>query len=129
MTAIWSFRAFRKTVRAVSYEEAFRAWAAAVAQDWKMRHPGVKPFSLEQFDGCTIGLDVCRPCCLVHDIGTHYARTARERVEADSEFRRCVASIGEGEDKFGWAWGGIGAVYGTAVRLRTEWLRLMGRLA
>jgi hypothetical protein len=129
MTAIQSFRAFRKTMRAASYEDAFRAWASAVAQEWKMQHPDRKPFKLEQFDGCTVGLDVCRPCCLVHDIATHYSRTAKERVEADNEFRRCVVSIGDEEDRFGWAWGGIGAVYGAAVRARTEWLRLTGKLS
>ncbi|MDF2969684.1 MAG: hypothetical protein K0R61_134 [Microvirga sp.] len=127
MTAFLSFRAFRKTVR-TSYAQAFKLWAEGEARRWQARHPDRIPFPVHAFDGCTVGLDVCRPCCLEHDIAVWYARTADERARADDAFRVCVVSIGDDEDRFGRAWNGIGAIYWLAVRARTEWLKRTGKL-
>lgn len=127
MTAFHSFRVFRKTIR-TTYKEAFRLWAQGEVNRWRALHPDRIPFPLADFDGCTVGLDICLPCCLVHDIGVYYARSVKSRTEADDELFRCVVSIGDDEDRFGGVWNVIGWGYWAAVRSRTKLLALTGKL-
>jgi hypothetical protein len=129
MTAIQSFRAFRGTIRA-SFAAAFRMWAYQEAEEWRQRYPDREPFDVDKFDGCTGPPDICRPCCFVHDLGCHYARTYTERRKADAEMRRCMADMADTEaepwSKAYWhcqAW-----KWWAAVSARTLRLHLTGKL-
>ena len=100
-----------------SIEIAFRNWAQAAIEIWhhefSMVRPGLPKFDLEQFDGCTFAPDVCRPCCLLHDLACYYGA---DRWVADRAFRDCIIAIGEHEDRFAGLWKIIGYGYWLGVR-------------
>ena len=100
------------------YQAWFKRWAADVVARWNRCHPSHPPFKLEEFDGCTFGLDICRHCCLLHDLRYHFRH---DRALADRLFRECIAEIGLDEDRFGWWWKGLGWVYWAAVRVGGGW--------
>ena len=86
-----------------SYVAAWQAWAESEVEKAAVLKPHIRRFPLEQFDGCTLAPEVCRYCCLLHDIGYWYAETVAERKKADLELRRCIADIASREDRI-WRW-------------------------
>jgi hypothetical protein len=122
MTAIQSFRAFRRAMRdaasSASYEAAFRAWAQAEADRRLAAKPHTKPYDVDKWDGCTMAPEIVRPCCRIHDMDYHFVETPGERRKADDDLRECICSVSEVEDA--WLkplWPAVGAVYWAAVRL------------
>jgi hypothetical protein len=122
MTAIQRFRAFRKAMRdaasSASYEAAFRAWAQDEANRRHAAKPWIKPYKVDDWDGCTMAPEIVRPCCRVHDMDYHFMETEAERKKADDDLRECICSVAEVEDA--WLkplWPAVGSVYWAAVRL------------
>lgn len=87
----------------VNYELAFSSWAASTAAEWALAFPDAPPFDVARFDGCTFAPDDCRDCCLIHDLGCHYAISRPDRRVADDFFRRCIMAKSAYEGPL-WAW-------------------------
>jgi hypothetical protein len=122
MTAIQSFRAFRKAMRdaasSASYEVAFRAWAQSEADRRLAAKPHMKPYDVDEWDGCSSAPEIVRPCCRIHDMDYHFMETAFEKKQADDNLRACIVSVAEVEDA--WLkpiWPAIGWAYWKAARL------------
>jgi hypothetical protein len=97
-----------------SYQEAFDSWAQVQIDEWSAKHPCCPPYDYATFDGCSWGLDLCRACCLLHDLAYHYAT---DRRTADRELRDAFWSLCAQEDRLGWCWWFIGWLYWLAVRV------------
>lgn len=117
MTAIASFRTFRRSMRE-PYAAAFQRWAVGEALRMHALYPERPPFPLQTFDGCTLAPEVCRPCCLMHDMQYWFNRAPGARRRADDELRRCIIEIAQGEDRiWRWLWHVNGWTFWAAVRL------------
>jgi hypothetical protein len=116
-----------------TYEAAFQAWAEEVAAAARAAKPHIRPFPVEAFDGCTMAPDVCRHCCLVHDISYWFAETHLERRAADRAFRACVAGMGLHDERLwrltwrlrAWRWWLAVRLFGGGIvsRRRAAWER------
>lgn len=100
------------------FADAWNAWAGEVVARWNARHPDLEPFDFARFDGCTWAADVCRHCCLAHDLRCHFGLP---RAEADRLLRECIIAIGRQEDRHGWWWTATGWLYWLGVRTWSGW--------
>lgn len=116
-----------------TYEAAFQAWAEEVAAAAHAEKPHIRPFPVEAFDGCTMAPDVCRHCCLQHDVAYWFAETRGERKAADRAFRTCVAGMGQQDELLwrlpwrlrSWRWWVAVRLFGGRIvsRRRAAWER------
>lgn len=100
------------------FEEAWFAWASKVVARWNAAFPTRTPFRLEEFDGCTFAADVCRHCCLFHDLRLYFRTSKRD---ADRLLFDCMIAIGRREDRNGWWWTVNAWIYWLAVRTWHRW--------
>lgn len=99
-----------------AYQKWFDAWALELIAAYGARNPAVVPYDYKTFDGCTSAPDICRHCCLVHDLDYHYGENTREA--ADARLAECIKLFGEHEGRdWRWLWSLNAWVYFVAVRI------------
>jgi len=115
------------------YDRTFRSWADETIAKWNKKFVSVsnsRPFDYDKdYDGCTAVPDLVQECCLIHDLGCHFACEKKDALRvANRQFRHCIQRYAKRERglwKYWWyaiswiAW--LGVTIGTKRIISKVW--------
>lgn len=101
---------------------AMRDWMELEAELAHQRKPHIRPFPVDDFDGCTLAPNTVLACCYLHDLAYFHAENSAERRAADVAFCACIIEKTKLENLiWRWWWRGTAWTYYGVVRLVGGW--------